>query len=61
MVRKINKVRITCGDTMWNVLNWVVISSEKNWGLQLDVSISMLWLSSGENKVEILLKQHIGL
>ena len=24
-------------------LNWVVISSEKNWRLQLNVSISMLW------------------
>ena len=29
-------------------LNWVIISSEKNWRLQLDVSISMLWSSSGE-------------
>ena len=28
---------------MWKSLNWVVISSEKNWRLQLDVSISMLW------------------
>ena len=27
---------------MWKSLNWVVISSEKNWRLQLDVSISML-------------------
>ena len=32
---------------MWKSLNWVVISSEKNWRLQLDVSISMLWSSSG--------------
>ena len=48
MVRKISKVKTTCGDTMWKSLNWVVISSEKNWRLQLDVSISMLWSSSGE-------------
>ena len=27
---------------------WVAIISEKNWWLQLDVSISMLWSSSGE-------------
>ena len=29
MVRMISKTN--CGDTMWN-LNWVVISSKKNWG-----------------------------
>ena len=29
------------------ILNWAVISSEKNW-LQPDVSISMLWLPSEE-------------
>ena len=34
---------------MWKSLNWVVISSEKNWRLQLNVSISMLWSSSGES------------
>ena len=28
------------------ILNWVVISSEENWRLQLDISISMLWSSS---------------
>ena len=34
--------------------NWVVyISSEKNWRLQLDVSISMLWSSSGESRFNI--------
>ena len=43
--------KTTCGDTMWKSLNWVVISSEKNWRLQLDVSISMLWSSSGECSV----------
>ena len=46
MVRKISTVKTTCGDTAWKSLNWVVISSEKNWRLQLDVSISMLWSSS---------------
>ena len=39
--------KTNCGDTMWN-LNWVVISSEKELGVQLDVSISKLWSSSGE-------------
>ena len=34
--------------TMLKSLNWVVISSEKNWRLQLHVSISMFWSSSGE-------------
>ena len=53
MVRKITKVKTTCGDTMWKSLNWVVISSEKNWRLQLDVSISMLWSSSGECKINV--------
>ena len=42
----LSKVKTTCGDTMWKSLNWVVISSEKNWRLQLNVSISMLWSSS---------------
>ena len=31
--------KTNCGDTMWN-LNWVVISSEKELGVQLNVSIS---------------------
>ena len=31
-----------------NILFWVVIRSEKNWWLYLDVSISILWPSSGE-------------
>ena len=31
MVSKINKVKTTCGDTMWKSLNWAVISSDKNW------------------------------
>ena len=30
MVRKKSKVKTACGDTMWNSLNRVVISSEKN-------------------------------
>ena len=38
MVRMISKTN--CGDTMWN-LN-LVISSEKELGVQLDVSISKL-------------------
>ena len=48
MVRKISTEKTTCGNTMWKSLNWVVISSENNWRLQLDVSISMPWSSSGE-------------
>ena len=51
----LSKVATTCGDTMWN-LSWVVISSEKNWRLQLDVSISMLWSSSGEILLVVLLR-----
>ena len=34
-------------DCLWwhSILNWAVISSEKNWWLQRDASISMLWSS----------------
>ena len=32
---------------------YIVISSEKNWRLQLDVSISMLWSSSGNVQIHI--------
>ena len=28
-MKNISKVKTTCGDTIWNSLNWVVISSEK--------------------------------
>ena len=34
------------------ILFWVVNSSEKNWWLQLDVSIGMLWSSSGAYRSE---------
>ena len=30
--------------------NWVVISSEKNWRVELDVSTSTLWSSSGDDQ-----------
>ena len=55
MVRKLSKVKATYSDTMWKSLNWVVISSEKNWRLQLDVSISMLWSSSGEKNAVLII------
>ena len=44
MVRKISKVKTTCSDTMWKSLNWVVISSEKNWRLQLDLSFFLYFI-----------------
>ena len=36
MVREISELKTTCGDTMWNSLNWVVISFEK----ELEVTTS---------------------
>ena len=29
VISKISQVTTTCGDTVWNSLNWVVISSER--------------------------------
>ena len=40
------------------ILFWVVISSEKNRWLQLDVSISMLWSSLGEYFVVSFFRAH---
>ena len=53
MYSVLSTAKTTCGDTMWKSLNWVVISSEKNWKLQLHVSISMLWSSSGDQSILI--------